>query len=263
MKNGEKPSSIAVIHCVGSRDTNHHVYCSRVCCMYALKYGHLIKEKLGHDTKVHNFYIDMRCYGKGYEEFYRRLQEEGINFVRGKPAEILEEVSASGEKKLIVVSEDTLLGKCMRIPVDMAVLCTAVEARKNAPEVARIFGISQGGRRFLSGGASQAGAGLHRYGRYFSGWDLPESQRHFRTPSRMHRARRPRRSLFRRGAKWKSLRLLPALTLIYALVVRLASNSAPIRQSNSMSAGAFPRSMRRFARDAAAVPSLVPVAQPR
>ena len=86
MKNGKKPKSVAIIHCVGSRDVNYHVYCSRVCCMYALKYGHLIKEKAGHNTEVHNFYIDMRCFGKGYEEFYRRLQEEGINFVRGKPA---------------------------------------------------------------------------------------------------------------------------------------------------------------------------------
>ncbi len=126
MKNGKKPESVAIIHCVGSRDAGHNAYCSRVCCMYALKYGHLIKEKAGHDTRVHNFYIDMRCYGKGYEEFYRRLQEEGVNFVRGRPAEIREEVSASGEKKLIVIGEDTLLGRLVRLPVDMVVLCTAI-----------------------------------------------------------------------------------------------------------------------------------------
>ncbi|MDR3570282.1 MAG: FAD-dependent oxidoreductase [Syntrophobacteraceae bacterium] len=149
LKNGKKPESVAIVHCVGSRDENHRVYCSRVCCMYALKYGHLVKEKAGHDTKVHNFYIDMRCYGKGYEEFYRRLQEEGINFVRGKPAEIVEEVLDSGEKKLIVVGEDTLLGRKVRIPVDMVVLCTALEARKDASEVARIFGINQGGDGFF------------------------------------------------------------------------------------------------------------------
>ncbi len=149
MKNGKKPESVAIIHCVGSRDANHHAYCSRVCCMYALKYGHLIKEKAGHDTEVHNFYIDMRCYGKGYEEFYRRLQEEGINFIRGRPAEIKEEVSRSGEKKLVVIGEDTLIGRRVTLPVDMVVLCTAIEARSDASEVSRIFGVNQGGDGFF------------------------------------------------------------------------------------------------------------------
>lgn len=150
MKNGRRPSSIGIVHCVGSRDVNYHEYCSRVCCMYALKYGHLIKEKAGHDTKVYNFYIDMRCFGKGYEEFYRRLQEEGVTFIRGRPGEITDEaLSAAEEGKLIVVSEDTLLGKRLRVPVDMVILCSAMEARQNAPEVARIFGISQGGDGFF------------------------------------------------------------------------------------------------------------------
>ncbi len=149
MKDGRKPSSVAIIHCVGSRDVNYHEYCSRVCCMYALKYGHLIKEKAGHDIKVHNFYIDMRCFGKGYEEFYRRLQEEGINFVRGKPGEIQEVVSASGHRELVVHCEDTLVGKRIQVSADMVILCTAMEARKNAPEVARIFGVSQGGDGFF------------------------------------------------------------------------------------------------------------------
>lgn len=184
MKNGKKPESVAIIHCVGSRDTNHHAYCSRVCCMYALKYGHLIKEKAGHDTHVHNFYIDMRCYGKGYEEFYRRLQDEGINFVRGKPAEIMEEVSLSGEKKLIVVSEDTLIGKRMRIPVDMVVLCTAMEARANAPEVARVFGVNQGGDGFFLeehpklGPVSTATDGIFLAGACQSPKDIPDTVSH-------------------------------------------------------------------------------------
>jgi heterodisulfide reductase subunit A len=76
----DPPKSVALLHCIGSRDVNYHEYCSRVCCMYALKYSHLIKEKVGHDTKVYDFYIDMRCFGEGYEEFYRRCQEEGTTF---------------------------------------------------------------------------------------------------------------------------------------------------------------------------------------
>ena len=133
------PESVAVVHCVGSRDDRYHSYCSRVCCMYALKYGHLVHDKVGPETRIYDFYIDMRCFGKGYEEFYRRCQEEGIQFIRGKPAEILEE-----EGKLVLVGEDTLIGRRYRVPVDMVVLCAAMQARADAGEVGRIFGISQG-----------------------------------------------------------------------------------------------------------------------
>jgi heterodisulfide reductase subunit A2 len=150
MKDGRPPASVGIIHCVGSRDVNAHEYCSRVCCMYALKYGHLIKEKVGHDTRIYNFYIDMRCFGKGYEEFYQRLQEEGITFLRGRPAEITDQATKPEEQgKLIVVSEDTLLGRPIRVPVDMVILCTAMESRQNTIEVSRIFGVNQGADGFF------------------------------------------------------------------------------------------------------------------
>jgi heterodisulfide reductase subunit A len=144
------PQSVAILHCVGSRDVNYHEYCSRVCCMYALKYTHLIKEKVGHDTKIFDFYIDQRCYGKGYEEFYRRCQEEGTNFIRGKVAEITTEAIQPEEAgKLIAIAEDTLLGMRIRVPVDMVILCVAIEARQDAAEVARIFAVNQGAGGFF------------------------------------------------------------------------------------------------------------------
>ena len=144
------PRSVAILHCVGSRDVNYHEYCSRVCCMYALKYTHLLKEKVGHDTAVYDFYIDQRCYGKGYEEFYRRCQEEGTIFVRGKVAEITDQAKTPSERgKLVAIAEDTLLGRCMRVPVDMVILCTAIEARADAAEVGRIFGVNQGADGFF------------------------------------------------------------------------------------------------------------------
>jgi len=144
------PESVAILHCVGSRDVNYHEYCSRVCCMYALKYSHLIKEKVGHATKVYDFYIDMRCFGKGYEEFYRRCQEEGTVFVRGKVAEITDRAVTPEEKgRLIAVAEDTLMGRRLRIPVDMVILCVAMESRRDAVEVGRIFGINQGADGFF------------------------------------------------------------------------------------------------------------------
>jgi heterodisulfide reductase subunit A len=185
MKNGERPKSVGIIHCVGSRDVNHHEYCSRVCCMYALKYGHLIKEKAGHDTEIYNFYIDMRCFGKGYEEFYRRLQDEGITFVRGRPGEITDRaIRPSEEGKLIIVGEDTLLQRRLRIPVDMVILCTAMEARKDAPETARIFGINQGGDGFFLeehpklGPMSTATDGIFLAGTCQGPKDIPDAVSH-------------------------------------------------------------------------------------
>jgi heterodisulfide reductase subunit A len=144
------PESVAILHCVGSRDERYHDYCSRVCCMYALKYAHLIKEKVGHDTAVYNFYIDLRCFGKGYEQFYRRCQDEGAVFIRGRVAEITDQAETAAESgKLIAVSEDTLLGRRVRVPVDMVILCAAMESRADAGAVGRIFGISRGSDGFF------------------------------------------------------------------------------------------------------------------
>jgi heterodisulfide reductase subunit A len=136
-----EPKSIAIVHCVGSRDQNYNPYCSAVCCMAALKFGHLVKEKTS--AEVTSFYIDLRAPAKGYEEFYDRLLEEGMKFVRGKVGEISDAARLPGEKgKLIVQVEDTLLGKQRRIPVDMVVLMAALEPRGDAHEVGLKFGIS-------------------------------------------------------------------------------------------------------------------------
>jgi heterodisulfide reductase subunit A2 len=145
-----EPDSVAIVHCVGSRDVNFHEYCSRVCCMYALKYTHLIKEKVGHDTKVYDFYIDMRCFGEGYEEFYNRCQKEGTRFIRGKVAGITDRAEHPDEHgKLVAIAEDTLLGEVIRVPVDMVILCTAMEARKDAEGIGRILGVNQGSDGFF------------------------------------------------------------------------------------------------------------------
>ncbi len=144
------PESVAILHCIGSRDVNYHEYCSRTCCMYALKYAHLLKDKCGHETEVYNFYIDMRCFGKGYEEFLRRVQEEGVRMIRGKAALVTDEALCEEEEgKLVVVAEDTLTAQNVRVPVEMVVLCTAMEARADADEVARTFGISLGSDGFF------------------------------------------------------------------------------------------------------------------
>lgn len=137
-----EPQSVAIVHCVGSRDENFNSYCSSICCMAALKFGHLVREKTP-GASVYSFYIDMRAPMKGYEEFYHRLLEEGMVFVRGKVAEITGAArTAEEEGKLIVQVEDTLIQKQRRIPVDMVVLMAAIEPRADARDVGLRFGIS-------------------------------------------------------------------------------------------------------------------------
>jgi len=143
LKDGSEPHSIAILHCIGSRDTNYHEYCSRVCCMYSLKFSHLLREKIP-DSEIYQLYIDLRCFGKGYEEFYNRIQKEGVNFIRGRAAEITDIAETPDEKgKLVVLCEDTLISRQRRLPVDMVVLSTALEPRVDAGEVARQFSISR------------------------------------------------------------------------------------------------------------------------
>lgn len=141
LADGRKPRAIGIVHCVGSRDINTNRYCSRVCCMYSLKLAHLLKERTG--AEVYNFYIDMRTPGKGYEEFYDRLLQENVHFIRGRVAEISDwAMSPEEERRLTVRVEDTLIGTVRRIPVDMVVLSVGLEPQPDADEVRRLFNIS-------------------------------------------------------------------------------------------------------------------------
>jgi len=136
---GEEPGSYAIIHCVGSRDENYNKYCSRVCCMYSLKLAHLIKEKAP-DAEVHEFYIDMRAFGKGYEEFYERIKEEGVNVIRGKTAKI-----DKADGQLLLRSEDIVNQKLLETKVDMVILAVGLEPREDAQNISEMLGINRGG----------------------------------------------------------------------------------------------------------------------
>ena len=148
LKDGSLPRSVAIVHCVGSRDEEFHDYCSRVCCMYALKHSHLIKEKT--DAQVSQIFTDIRCFGKDYEDFYERLVGEGANFVRGKVQQV---TSANGKGmnrgKLTITAEDPDNGKVTQVFADMVVLCTAIEPQQDADKVAHIFTVSLKADGFL------------------------------------------------------------------------------------------------------------------
>ena len=142
LKDGAVPKGIAFLHCIGSRDENANLYCSRVCCMASMKQAHLAKEKTG--AEIYEFYIDINAFGKGYQEFYKRVREEGIYFIRGKGSEIFKR-----DGRLVVAAEDTMLGTPVEIPVDMVVLGTGLTARHDAEKVAQVLGISQSADRFF------------------------------------------------------------------------------------------------------------------
>jgi len=136
-----KPEKVAIIHCVGSRDKNYNKYCSRVCCMYSLKFAHLILEKLP-EAEVFEYFIDMRSFGKGYEEFYERIREEGVSMIRGKTAKVEEK-----NGKLLIRGEDILRSEIIENPVDMVILSTGLEPGEDTQHLAGIFGLalSEGG----------------------------------------------------------------------------------------------------------------------
>ena len=131
-----EPKSIAIIHCIGSRDENHNKHCSKVCCMYSLKFAHLLKEKLP-DSEINEYYIDIRAYGKGYEEFYNRIKKEGINLIRGRPAK----VEQYGDE-LIVRCEDIENARIIEQRVDMVVLSVGTEPNEDSAKIAKMLGIT-------------------------------------------------------------------------------------------------------------------------
>lgn len=140
LRNGQKPKSIAIVHCVGSRDENTNRWCSRVCCLYSLKLAHLLHERT--HANIFNFYIDIRTPGKSMEEFYNRIAEEGMNLIRGKVADIYPDPSDGSTGRLIVQAEDTLMGRVLKVPVDMVVLAVGLEPHQDSQEVRRMFNLS-------------------------------------------------------------------------------------------------------------------------
>lgn len=142
--NGQEPKQVVFIHCVGSRDPHTGVpYCSRVCCMYTAKHAHLVRDKLP-NSQVTAFYMDVRAFGKGYEEFYDRVKHEQVIYRRGEPAEIYKRGA-----KLIVRAEDTLLGRPVEVEADLVVLATAIVPRHDMAELAALLGLERSPDGFL------------------------------------------------------------------------------------------------------------------
>ncbi len=142
--NGQTPKDVVFIHCVGSRDQNlGNPYCSRVCCMVAARQAHLVRQQLP-DSRVSVFYMDMRAYGKGFEDYYDRLREDGVLYRRGNPSEIIRR----GDR-VVVRAEDTLLGEMVEVEADLVVLAVGMQARADTGEIASLLKLSRSGDGFL------------------------------------------------------------------------------------------------------------------
>ncbi len=158
---GTAPTRIAFLHCVGSRDEKvgaHH--CSKVCCITGVKQAMELKAMFP-DAEVFNFYMDIRMFGPGYEELYREAQlKYNIQFIRGR----ISEASQTIDDRVQIKAEDTLLGRPLKMTVDMLVLIVGMKGNSRNDDFARSGGLQVAGNGFLSpldpfggGTLSQAG----------------------------------------------------------------------------------------------------------
>jgi heterodisulfide reductase subunit A len=134
------PKRVVFVQCVGSRsDRQGKLYCSNVCCMNTIKDSLLIKEHWP-DTEIYVFYVDIRAYGKGFEDLYKRARKAGVKFIRGLPSEIREDKRTHN---LWLTGENTLQSELYRINVDMAILSVGLESRKDSEMIQRLLTLSR------------------------------------------------------------------------------------------------------------------------
>jgi heterodisulfide reductase subunit A len=142
---GKKPKEVIFVHCVGSRDkTIGNEYCSRVCCMYTAKQAHLLRDKIP-DASITVLYMDVRAFGKGFEEFYERVQKERIVYRRANPSEVYRR-----NGKLVVRGEDTLLGEPFELEADLVVLASGLMPRKEDDILSGMLHLNKSSDRFYA-----------------------------------------------------------------------------------------------------------------
>jgi len=142
---GTDVKKMAIVLCAGSRDKNYISYCSRICCMYALKQAFVLKKMLGIDVAI--YYTDIRATGKGYEDLYWRDQEAGVTFIRGKIAEVYKDNKTG---KLVAVAEDTISGELTEDQYDMIALATPMVSPEGLKELADKMKVSIGEDGFIT-----------------------------------------------------------------------------------------------------------------
>lgn len=147
LADGRVPEKIGMVHCVGSRDEKvGNLFCSKLCCVTAVKQAIEIKEHLP-ESKVFCFYMDMRMGGAHYEELYREAQEKfGVSFIRGKVSEAGETI----DHRVVVKVEDTLAGRPMKMELDLLVLMAGMEMSQDGRKFAQLAGLRTGDNRYFA-----------------------------------------------------------------------------------------------------------------
>ncbi|MEJ2716743.1 MAG: CoB-CoM heterodisulfide reductase HdrA2 [Deltaproteobacteria bacterium] len=134
----KRPRKVAFLQCIGSRSKRSNPYCSNVCCMNTIKDSLLIKEHWP-ETEIFVFYIDIRAFGKGFEDLFMRARREGVTFIRGVPGEIIEDIDTDN---LTLLGENTLLGTHYRYSMDMVILSVGIRPREDSHVLQRLLNLS-------------------------------------------------------------------------------------------------------------------------
>lgn len=149
---GREPKRIAWLQCVGSRDINRvgNPYCSSICCMFALKQAVIAKEHAHGDFESSIFYMDMRTHGKGFEGYYNRAKEEGVQFHRARVHSVIPAPDGSDNLQLRYVNEE---GKVNFAEFDMVVLSTGLQVYRHTVELAELLGLELDADHFIQTGS--------------------------------------------------------------------------------------------------------------
>ena len=134
-KSEKPPKNIVFVQCVGSRDKRFHEYCCRVGCMVSLKQAILAREKLGKDVNIYVCYNDLRAFGKGYEEFYRRARDMDINFVAGVPSDI----RSTADDSLYFDVFESGTSKLLEVHADLVVLANGLVPSNDIDKISKLF----------------------------------------------------------------------------------------------------------------------------
>lgn len=129
---------VVFVQCVGSRDKQvGNPYCSRLCCMVSVKQAHLLTELLP-DARITVLYIDVRAFGKGFEELYDQVRKEGVRYRRGNVSEVIRHGN-----RLVVRAEDTLLRQPIDLETDLVVLSVGLTPRADSENLSQLFKLAR------------------------------------------------------------------------------------------------------------------------
>ena len=171
---GKTPHRIAFLQCIGSRDSERD-YCSSICCMYATKEAIIAKEHAGEDLQCDIYFMDLRAYSKGFEEYYQRAKQLGINYIRCRPSQIDGDPGTGNLKVKYLIEGEKKVSR----EYDMVVLSVGVQPPKDADKISNVFGVDLNEYRFCETSTFRPvetnREGIYAIGPFTEPKDIPET----------------------------------------------------------------------------------------